>query len=389
MKKLIFGVFSLAVFFIAGSTSVLAYDLYSPGSSLNPLQVQIQYNPSPLQQIEQNMRDQQLRIQQDLRDQQLRQQQDQRQENQNNSSLESQLKSQYGLINYYACYSTYESSCGVKVDMSNPSTAAGCLNSVRYCLESKSLSGSYYQKWDQTCKNDLGPYGKLGKVDDVNKKYSCTCQAGYILNQTNTSCVSATVQNVTVGNVLDGVCQKTLGVNSLYTNETDVSKGGGPGGCGCKAGYKLDDQKTSCVIATKQTPSGTTVADLQASLDSLDAQVTALNKNAPPAKTNDQACQDTYGPGGVWDGVKNEAGSLECDCKADYRWNPGRTKCVFVPKEERKIVASDSKSVSKIKNGDIKNNLIISTSSNNNVATVTRAVERKGFWSKVRGWLGF
>lgn len=41
-------------------------------------------------------------------------------------------------------------------------------------------------------------------------------------------------------------------------------------------------------------------------------------KECPPPKTNNEVCSDIFGLNWVWNGTKNTAGGLNCDCKDGY-----------------------------------------------------------------------
>lgn len=49
-----------------------------------------------------------------------------------------------------------------------------------------------------------------------------------------------------------------------------------------------------------------------------------------PVKTNGQICQDSFGINSIWDGTKNNDGTVNCQCKIGYAWNSGKTACEIV-----------------------------------------------------------
>ena len=57
-----------------------------------------------------------------------------------NTQKENNLKSTYGLSNYYDCSSENESNCGT--DLGNPNNQNMCLIYIQYCLERKAMSQS-------------------------------------------------------------------------------------------------------------------------------------------------------------------------------------------------------------------------------------------------------
>ena len=169
--------------------------------------------------------------------------------------------------------------------------------------------------------------------------------------------IPSTSNTTTTGNILDGVCQKSSGANSFYYfGETDVSKGGGIGGCSCKSGFQFEHGNSGQCIAI-------------------------------PTKTNDQICQDSFGLKSNWDGTKNNQGGLNCSCQNGYQFNQGQTQCVSIPKTAP--VKPITKKVPEIK-AEISNTPTLTpVSSDIKVVTNTEPVKPKSFWARFVGWLGF
>ena len=101
-----------------------------------------------------------------------------------------------------------------------------------------------------------------------------------------------------------------------------------------------------------------------------------------PVKTNDQICQDSYGVNSDWDGTKNDAGELVCDCKTGYQWNQGQTVCTTVPETESKIVTDDNSAIQ----GTV--STVDTVHDKDSLSTTTAPVKPKGFWARVFGWFG-
>lgn len=354
MKNLLTTVFFVTASFTVGAHSVFALSaLDIGGSAYNPLYIQIEQDPF------------QQRMQQDS---QIRYQ---------NTQLENNLKSTYGLSNFYSCSSDRSSQ-----DLSDPHSMTQYLNTVKYCLELKSINESNTQRdtqnLEQSCKNDLGAYGKLGNVDLVNRKYSCVCQTGYNLNSTGTACV---IKNTPPQNIFNSTCQEIYGVNSLYTGESYAGNTGTPtSGCGCKTGYRWNNDSTACVV--------------------------------PPiasVKTNDQICVDAYGASSVFTEIDSTNGKITCDCKVGYRWNQGQTQCLPVPLKKGASLEGDVailneqiKNVSDPKTTKqetkAKKNVqaqVVTPVSHTQEASVvgalpdTQTVKSKSLWATIRGWFGF
>lgn len=164
--------------------------------------------------------------------------------------------------------------------------------------------------------------------------------------------------------ILDEVCEKTSGINSYYTNETDVNKGGGSGGCGCKPGYRFDKGSYgTCVLATETNDQvcqdrfgiysewGGTINSKNElvcrckdgySSDSALGTNLCLLTTVAPTKTNDQICQTDYGIYSRWDGTKNNKGGLNCNCKPGYEWDSSITQCNAIPIKTSKMQGGGS-----------------------------------------------
>lgn len=220
------------------------------------------------------------------------------------------------------------------------------------------------------------------------------------------SCVSRTAQtqsqqyvpstSTTTGNVLDGVCQKSSGVNSYYSGETDVNKGGGMGGCSCKAGYQFEHGNYGQCLTI-------------------------------PTKTNDQVCIDKFGPHIKWDGTKTPEGLINCGCEAGYQANSDGKTCVptsnigglplgctstqgfnaidgtpcgstIKPVETNyQIPASGGSGPAPVQKVEVKakpQKEVVETEKapgevKENIATNTEEIKPESFWGRLKAWLGF
>ncbi|MDO8660055.1 MAG: hypothetical protein Q7K54_05685 [Candidatus Parcubacteria bacterium] len=144
---------------------------------------------------------------------------------------------------------------------------------------------------------------------------SCYCSTGYKLNSDKTSCIVAPIKTNYQS------CQDTYGINSYSPTS---------GKCGCSVGYKWSTDGKSCVFA--------------------------------PTKTNEQICQDSFGLNIIWDGTKNSDNTLNCNCKTSYEWATDRKSCVkiiplVIPKpasvsSSKKIVATQTEEEKKKQNSE-------------------------------------
>lgn len=208
MKNLLTTVFLVTASFTVGAHSVFALSaLDIGGSAYNPLYIQIEQDPF------------QQRMQQDS---QIRYQ---------NTQQENNLKSTYGLSNFYSCSSDRSSQ-----DLSDPHSMTQYLNTVKYCLELKSINGSNTRQSTFLRDQQAKQSGTL-----CNGQYWNACSGGK-----NFVCPSAGDAYCEVPKTNDQMCREGYGVNSNWDGVTKY-KDGAPV-CGCKDGYSWNDQRTSCIV---------------------------------------------------------------------------------------------------------------------------------------------
>lgn len=267
-----------------------------------------------------------IQIQQDPLQQKLQQYQAQ---NTLNQQKENNLKSTYGINNYYSCSSGVSS-----LDLSNPSAMAQHLDVVQYCLERKLLNtqqsttvvSSCPQGYvvkngacvtpDAGCKATYGQNAKFDKYDSATGYPVCGCSIGYEWSSDGSSCVGVSVAPAITN---DQVCQESW-QNSKWGG-TRNDKGGLI--CDCKTGYEWNEGQTACVaVPIKET---------------ISANPAVVIKKGPETKN------------------------------ANTR-NKGREN-----------------TVSSTTNDEWKNPAYW----NNKVATSTAEAEHKGFWGRIKGWFGF
>ena len=143
----------------------------------------------------------------------------------------------------------------------------------------------------------------------------------------------------------------------------------------------------------------------------------------------DQACSTEFGQNWKWDGSRNEKGSLNCGCKSGYVPKDGEcitqpadqiktnevilpegclstsgystTSSVFCGGETTKLIPKTKTTTPTIKKvAEVKTTKAqidesfanyegLNPISANNTDTSTTEVKPKGFWTKLKGWLGF
>jgi hypothetical protein len=109
----------------------------------------------------------------------------------------------------------------------------------------------------------------------------------------------------------------------------------------------------------------------------------------PPVKTNDQVCIDKFGAHIKWDGTKNNAGGLSCGCQSGYQFNQGQTQCISIPKVETKTITPVIKKVSGVKKDTANLTKPDPVNLDKVIVTNKEEVKAKGFWARLKGWLGF
>lgn len=252
------------------------------------------------------------------------------------------------------------------------------INSMQYVV---ACSSKYNSVKELATKNGFGnitdPYTAKSTATYLNYLYSsyqlCVTNAAQMQNQY----IAPQPQKAPTVNILDSVCQNGSGINSFYSGETDVSKGGGMAGCSCKLGFQFEHGNYGQCVTI-------------------------------PAKSNNQICQDKYGLNSIWNGTLNDKGGLVCDCNNGYQWNTFKTQCNLTPIQ--KTVSSGgggggptatvaTPKVEKtpeinITKEDVKENTpnvakLEPVSTETNVVDSTSEVKHTSLWAKIKGWLGF
>lgn len=189
---------------------------------------------------------------------------------------------------------------------------------------------------DSMCQNQVGYNSTYNSLDNT-----CQCNYGYVLNSSG-QCTNANL-----------VCSSQIGIMSQYNNSTKR--------CECMAGYQYDG--SSCVYKTSSysntssysanTYASTSNCPLNSHTSSTDSTQCQCDSGYQtnsiktacipvPVKTNDQACQDTYGIDSNWDGTKTSAGLLNCGCQAGYGWNVTKTKCIITTTQNNPTITSNT-----------------------------------------------
>ncbi|MGB2580710.1 MAG: hypothetical protein WBC83_03370 [Minisyncoccia bacterium] len=377
MKKIFTTILFVILNLMVGVPSAFAISSFDLGGIHNPINVQVEYSQSTL-----------------------------------NQQKENSLKSSYGLSNYYSCASGESS-----LDLSNPSTMARHLNSVQYCLERKALSAqrseatsSCQQGYvvkngvcvtpDAGCKATYGQSSRFDKYDATTGYPICGCSAGYEFSSDGKSCVSTQSRSVESGISADVLSEATcmLRQNAQW-NKTTKS-------CACPSGYAEKEIGGDCFVKKVDQPVKTNDQICQdkwkntvwnEKRNDCDC-ATGYNWNGSscvvvPVKTNDQICQE-WRKNTKWAGTKNDQGGLVCECKTDYQLNQDQTQCTTAPKKETTKVAS--------LNGGLQSNTVADTPrypkdeqrfidgwNKKNVPLDSEEVKPKSLWSKVKTWFGF
>lgn len=379
MKKIILS--SLFLYSLLYCASVSATTYYGPGSSGNPINVQI--IPTPV-------------------------------------SLDT-LKAQYGLTDYYDCYANYPLYRGSAID-SDPTTYQGRLNAIKSCLEMTALYRERNKSNDSVddiacssthpntvvvisdgkkmceCKTGYGwneqKTGCIAADLVCGKAYSnsvsiiidgktkCGCKSGYVWNDQGTSCVVAPIVPEKTN---DQICQDSYGLKSNW----DGTKTDGKLNCECAIGYVWNEQKASCESVVK---------NFKIRLPN--NQISIID--GPRDKTNENICINACA-NCVWDGNNTILGGppLTCICASGYTWDNQQKSCIdpraisvkindkgiTIPKTETPIIMkNDVLETKNTKNIDTPKTEIEVT---DNKATIsTETMKPKSFWARIMGWLG-
>lgn len=271
------------------------------GGSANPINIQIQPNPT----------------------QQMRQE---------NLLRESQLKAQYGYSIYSSCK---PSACG-SYNAIDPFSESSCLSMLEAWL-GRGMCQAQRQKSNENIQ----------------------CVTGYTKVLSNGWYVCSPVATPTVPiKTNDQVCIDKFGAHIKWDGTKNSE---GLLNCGCEPGYQASNDGSTCVLVSNV-----------------------------PITTNDQICIEDYGINSTWSGKLNEKNGPICDCKINYVWNKGGTTCLAIPKAETKTITPVIKKVSEVKKDAANITEADPVNLNQEVATsTTTEVKPKGFWSRLKGWLGF
>lgn len=233
-----------------------------------------------------------------------------------NLDTEQRLKSQYGVSAFYNCYP-----CANK-DTSNPYTQSSCLSQTEYCLEKQQIEQNKNNQqqtnseWaDYVCKGKYGSNSYYTKQNNSNGEYICGCKNGYKWNDNKSECII----------VSSIICD----LNAVYMRGPLNNNTSPP--CTCPNGYIWENRESRCI----------------------------LNSTLNTEVNKDQQCKNFYGIYSYWTGQFNDKGQFICDCKNGYKWNDNQTNCVenvivagitYSSEEEikRKTIEEEKKLISKV-----------------------------------------
>lgn len=183
---------------------------------------------------------------------------------QENITLESRLKSQYGYSIYASCKSSV---CG-SYDAGNPYDVNSCLLQLEswlgmgYCQAQRENARQNLQcadgytknknggcsSNDVTCQNSFGLNSNWDGTKNNQGGLICGCKTGYEWNDSRTNCVVHSNPAPIPTKTNDQICQDNYGVNSVWYGTKNEN-----GGliCDCKNGYQWNEGQTRCVYISK------------------------------------------------------------------------------------------------------------------------------------------
>ncbi len=189
------------------------------------------------------------------------------------------LKTTYGVDNYYSCYANNSNSYGclqatlASTPYSKDSYFLQCYTYMKSCLEQKMIDSStksncatgkvYYNNQcvtpDEGCKiiNGVGSYS--AGYDQSTGKYNCACSSGYSVG--SQGCIISTA-TASAGNETN--CLKYS--NTEYISGTNSQNGI----CGCIAGYKWNVYGGGCEKNVTSTTDNSTVEQEKATKNVID-----------------------------------------------------------------------------------------------------------------------
>lgn len=198
---------------------------------------------------------------------------------QDNLSLESRLKAQYGYSIYTSCKSSV---CG-SYDAGNPYDVSSCLSQLEswlgmgYCQAQRENAQQNLQcadgytknknggcsSNDITCQNSFGLNSNWDGTKNNQGGLNCGCKTGHVWNDQGSSCIiSSNIVVVTPPiKTNDQLCKEKY-PNSYFTELNDQ---GGPT-CDCKNGYQWNQGQTSCVYIVPKVETVVTNNELSTSI---------------------------------------------------------------------------------------------------------------------------
>lgn len=346
----------IGIILLVPPTLARANAMTYPGSLMNPLQVQIVPGlPDPLQMDEQNQRDSELRYQQqmqDIQNQALQQQQSLQQ----NTLLNSELKAQYGVSKYYACYSENQSYC--TGNMIDPFTAGQCTKLIQSCLEKKAMFSSSApiptvapaKNADQICQDNFGANSNWNGTRNDKGGYVCDCKSGYQWNAAGTSCV---------------VTPQAL----QSTNDQPIT----PVAPVVPENLNQDTTVTFTYHANRAVP----ITEKDMTLISSANLRSCPNETCKPLGNYPQGT--TFAVTQRYNDVFGWYGGTTPDGKEGWIYPSLLTNSVY--RNENETASSSATSSQSVLSVPVHVNMQVSTSTN--------TLPQKGFWERVRGWFGF
>lgn len=187
------------------------------------------------------------------------------------------------------------------------------------CSYGYTASGGSCVSLDSLCWDQLGYGSSYDSLSGI-----CKCGYGSAIDPETSKCRPTSL-----------ICNDQIGFMSQYNSSTKR--------CECMSGYEYDG--VSCTyksttssyysLSVSSCPlnSHESVTDSTKCLCDVGYQTNSTKTGCelvPPVKTNDQACQDTYGINSNWDGTTTPDGTnINCGCKTGYVWNTTKTSCAI------------------------------------------------------------
>jgi hypothetical protein len=304
---------------------------------------------------------------------------------QENTTKELSLKSQYGISTFYDCDSKVNINTG-----GDPFLEAQRLSYIQYCLESAQMKKEFLETAtcsqgyvrsggkcvlpDNGCKSHYGQYSFFSHFDVSSGSPVCDCVNGYVWDTEGTHCIEEEKE------IFSLEIQCLLRQGRKWNSNTET--------CDCLPGYFSNVYMGDChPVDVEEDESKIFVDKNQVCMDEygmysiwsgemdgnsvicgcVDNYEWSGNSTCIPKKTENQICMEGYGEHSFWSGELGENGEVICDCREGYLFSNEGDKLTCAPHKN-----IDTLSV-RTQNG---NNSDLDYSGNSSVG------RSEGFWAK-------